>query len=465
MNTNAIFTKNSTIVEDWSGGYKLNFNLTSALNVEGWELNFNLPYDISAAYGVDVTNNADGSYTVRGEDGWANLTEGQSIDAVLIVRDNGQQALPLDFYTQYTTSISEPTIDSEPQNIVASADENVVDVVSTPSENLVPTSNSNGMTIDVDNEFYGNLADAIASAEDGDTLELSDKTYYTSGITIDKDITLFGREATIIDGMGTSNTIINLNPGASGATIQNIKITNGNNGIYSYGASNLTLQNLDVYNIGNNQRISSGQNNTGIILNYATGLNLIDSRVSDVSRNGVSIGDTNGATINNLTVENINLAAQHSQSHDAAGIKFFNTNDVVLSNSYFANINANNIWNDTTNKTTIENNTIENVGSVYLEPSFDDNVDISGIYNEKSSNSVVRYNYASAVENFAAYNATEFTTETMSVYDNDFSLEEINTEDYWVDEYAEKLIATTEDPAEADFTLFSEAYLEAIVID
>ena len=113
----------------------------------------------------------------------------------------------------------------------------------------------------------------------------------------------------------------------------------------------------------------------------------------------------------------------------------------------------------------MENNVIEDVGSAFLKPSFDDNIDISGIYNEKSSNSSVKYNYASSVEDFASYNATEFTTETMTMEGNNFSIVEINTQDYWVNESAEKLIAITEDPSEADFSLFAEEYAEYVIID
>ena len=87
-------------------------------------------------------------------------------------------------------------------------------------------------------------------------------------------------------------------------------------------------------------------------------------------------------------------------------------------------------------------------------------MDISGIYNEKSSNSTVKYNYGSAIEEFSAFNATEFTTETMIMENNDFSSFELNTQDYWVNEAAEKLIATTEDPYAADFNLFSDEYYQ-----
>ena len=46
----------------------------------------------------------------------------------------------------------------------------------------------------------------------------------------------------------------------------------------------------------------------------------------------------------------------------------------------------------------------------------------------------------------------------MTMEGNDFSSSEINTQDYWVNESAEKLIATTEDPAEANFNLFADEY-------
>ncbi len=101
---------------------------------------------------------------------------------------------------------------------------------------------------------------------------------------------------------------------------------------------------------------------------------------------------------------------------------------------------------------------MENVGEDFLKPDFNLNVDISGIYNEKSSNSIIRNNQATSVDRFLALNATEFSTETMTFEGNDFSSIEINTQDYWVNESAEKLIATTEDPLEADFSIFADEY-------
>jgi Peptidase M10 serralysin C terminal/Right handed beta helix region len=315
-----------------------------------------------------------------------------------------------------------------------------------------------GKTINVDSDFNGNLENAIASANDGDTIELSDKTYFTDGITVNQDITIDGQAGTIIDGGGTSLSIFDLTAEATGATIQDLRITNGNNGINSNGAFNLTIQNLELDNIGLSETIRDGQNNTGLVFNRANGLQLSNTYLHDIGRKGVGINDTDGAVVSNLTVQNINLAAQHAQSFDAAGIKLYNTNDVTLNGNNLSRINAYNIWNDTSNGTIIENNVIENVGNVFVRPSFNQNVNIAGIYDEKSSNSIVRGNRVTTAGGFLGYNATAFTTETLTLANNDFSSFELNTQDFWLNEELEKRIATTENPDEANFDLIADAF-------
>ena len=324
-------------------------------------------------------------------------------------------------------------------------------------------SNSYDNVVKVD-DFGGDLQSAISAANEGDVVKLGNGTYYTSGITIDKNIVLEGEEGSVIDGSGTSGTIINLNPGASGAIIQEIEITNGNNGIYSYGASNLTIQDVDVNKIGVDQTVRDGQNNTGIALDQANGSKILNSTIQDIGRKAVSIGDTEGAIISGITVKDVNLAAQHSQAHDAAGIKFYNTHDVAIKGSSFSDINAINIWNDSTNATTIEGNVVNNVGEDFIAPSFNTNVEVLGIYNEKSSNAVINNNTVTAEEGFIGFRATEFSTETMSLGSNNFSSSETNTTDYWVNESVEKLIATTPDPNEAGFGLFADDYYGQAVI-
>lgn len=437
----SIFNANSSITEDWSGGYKFELSLTAESNAEDWQVNLNLPYAIKAAYGVDLVDNGNGNYTISGQNDQASLYQGQSIKPIFVIDDYSQEAVLPQLDSSMTTSF-QPTSEIVP-------------------EMVGPTPESSGTfkTINVDSDFGGDLKSAIASANNGDVIQLGSNRYYTSGVSVDKDITIQGQEGSVIDGGGSSEAIIYLNSGATGATIQNVEITNANNGIFGDGAGNLTLQNLNVNNIGVNQTIRGGQNNTGIILGHANGLQLLDSTINNIGRSGINVGDTEGAVISGITVQNVNLAAEHVQSHDAAGIKFFNTNNTTLKNSYLSDINAYHIWNDTTTGTVIEGNTIDKIGEDFRAPYFNPNVEVTGIYNEKSHNSVVKNNIGNANEGFTAFRATEFTTETMILEDNNsFSSVQLGTTDYWVNEEIEKRIAITENPDEANFSLFANEY-------
>lgn len=313
--------------------------------------------------------------------------------------------------------------------------------------------------INVDNDFQGNLAKAIASANDGDVVNLGKNTYYTEGISLDKDITISGQKGTVIQGNPTSESIFYLTADATGATIENLEIRNGNNGIFVQGAADITLKNLDINDIGIDETIRDGFNNTGIILDHADGFKVLNSTVHNIGRKAVGIIDTDGGMVCGLTIHDINLEAQHAQSHDAAGVKLFNTNNIVVQNNHFYDLNAIAIWNDITNGTTIKNNQIDNIGEDFLAPAFNNYVDIIGIYNEKSANALVKSNEVTTIGEFTAFRATEFSTETMTLEDNNFSNYQLGTTDYWVNESAEKLVAITEEPDAANFSLFADDYL------
>ena len=313
--------------------------------------------------------------------------------------------------------------------------------------------------IRVERDFDGDLAAAIAAAEDGDTVRLGAREYTTSGIVIDKDITVEGQEGSIVNGEGTSNPIFELTSGASGATIQNLEITNGNIGIRADEAEDIVLQNLEIHNIGISETIRDGKNNVAISLFYADNFQILDSELYNIGRKGVGVNDTVGGIVDGLTIEDVNLAGENAQSYDAAGIKTYNTHDITISNNELSDINAISIWNDIASTTTIEGNVITGVGEDFLKPDFNPNVDIFGIYNEKSYISEIRDNEVTAIDGFLAFNATEFSTETMTLENNDFSSQEINTPDYWANKNGEILVAVIADPREADFELFSEEFL------
>jgi Right handed beta helix region len=352
------------------------------------------------------------------------------------------------------TSNSPSETDNSVFNDPTSQDNDLDNSQDNSQDNVPAPIENGGNVIDVDNDFGGDLQSAIAAANSGDVVRLGNNTYSASGITIDKDITLNGQEGSVIDGGGSADSILNVTQDASGATIQNIEITNGNNGIYGFGASNVTLQNLDINNIGISQTMTDGENNTGIVFNRGDGLRISNTDLSNIGRKGIGIGDTVGAVISDVSVENVNLDAQHAVNHDAAGVKFYNTTDSIIQNSYFSNNYANSIWPDTTTGTVISNNTVEGVVAG----------DISGIYQEKSPNSTVSNNSVTGVDGHVSFDATALTTETLDLGENDFSNQLLNTEDYFVNPGAETLIATTEDPLQANFDLIASDYIAGNVI-
>lgn len=112
------------IVEDWEGGYKLELGITAESAANDWNLSFNLPYEISEVYGVDLVTNDDGSYTISGQNDQVDLQQGQSIQPIFIVNDNGQSAVAPQFddiavvsepiSTPVVEEIPTPETDSEP---------------------------------------------------------------------------------------------------------------------------------------------------------------------------------------------------------------------------------------------------------------------------------------------------------------------------------------------------------------
>ncbi|MGL5835685.1 MAG: glycoside hydrolase family 9 protein [Waterburya sp.] len=93
VKSSSVIDSNSQIVEDWQGGYKLTLDLSAKSNVKDWQVDFNLPYKIKSAYGVDLMDKGNGNYTIKGQNDQVNLTSGQSIKPIFIIDDGGKQAL------------------------------------------------------------------------------------------------------------------------------------------------------------------------------------------------------------------------------------------------------------------------------------------------------------------------------------------------------------------------------------
>ena len=455
-----IFETKTTLTHDWGSKHRVVLDLKAQAEAKDWKIEVSLPndYTVDQIYGGELTQENGKTY-LSGADWNRNMNSGSFTEVVLIVEEGKSSGSdPVLPQLLFADSVIESPNSSTTVTPVENANiaKPALEIIS--NQDLIAETTGNGNIINVDTDFNGDLERAIAASNDGDVIRLGSNVYKTDGITLNKDITIDGQKGSVIDGNGTQNSIFTLYSGATGATIQDVKITNGNNAITGNGVFDLTLQNLKIDNIGLTHVMRDGQNNTGIVLNRADGLRLLNTVISDVGRKGVGINDTDGAFVSGLSVQNVNLDAQHAQSFDAAGIKFYNTNRLIVQDSFFSNNNAMSIWSDTSSNITMQGNIVKNVGTDFLAPKFNTYVEITGIYNEKSPNSIIRNNEATAIDGFSAFNATEFSTESMTLEGNNFSSMAVNTTDYWVNESVEKLIATTEDPDAANFNLFANEY-------
>ena len=286
---------------------------------------------------------------------------------------------------------------------------------------------------------------AIDSASDGDVIKLAQGTYTTSGLTIDKDITLDGEEGTVIDGQGADGKIITIGENADGATLQDLELTNASNGVFADGADDLLIQNLDINNIGLGELSNSGfeADNTGILVANTSGTQILNNQLSDIGRLGITVKESDGGDIliDGNSLSNINLDAQHSQAHDAGGIKLFDTAGVTISNNDFDRVNAHNLWLDTVNETEVSGNSINIDDDLFQAGSEQSGLGLMGIYNEKSYNADITNNSISALgENDFAIRSTadNFSSLTESANDFDGNVD-FQSETYWAGQSADQI--------------------------
>jgi len=91
--SNSSLNTNTTVTHDWNGGYRLEVDITSNTLAEDWELNLELPYEIRSAFGVDLTDNGNGTYTISGTNNGQDLSAEESTRAIFIINDGGNNAV------------------------------------------------------------------------------------------------------------------------------------------------------------------------------------------------------------------------------------------------------------------------------------------------------------------------------------------------------------------------------------
>ena len=118
--TNSVLDINAYVSKDWYRGYKLEVDITANSIAEDWTLNFDLPYNVQDAYGVDLIDNGNDSYSIRGKSGREDLEKGKTAKAILIVDDNRQNSIIPEFNlqgSQISTSAETETAIKTPSSI------------------------------------------------------------------------------------------------------------------------------------------------------------------------------------------------------------------------------------------------------------------------------------------------------------------------------------------------------------
>ena len=108
------FNTKAQITEDWQNGYKLEVDLGAKSNLSDWQLDFDLPHNVKEAYGVELLDNDNGSFSISGLKGQENLKPGQSVKAIFIIDGTSAEAtLP-----QFTLSNADTPIEPETKSAI-----------------------------------------------------------------------------------------------------------------------------------------------------------------------------------------------------------------------------------------------------------------------------------------------------------------------------------------------------------
>ena len=179
--SNASIAADSSITQDWNGGYKLEVDLTSDFDAQDWNLNFDLSHSIREAYGVDLIDNGNGNYTISGQGGWKDLEPGENAKAIFIVDDYGNEATLPDFGTSDNTLMGSVISDPQPSpqettNTVVepTSDDNTLmgSVISDPqpAPQATPPSqlSSNAISVGFENHANNTTYNNAAKSQDWD---------------------------------------------------------------------------------------------------------------------------------------------------------------------------------------------------------------------------------------------------------------------------------------------------------
>jgi parallel beta-helix repeat protein len=192
-------------------------------------------------------------------------------------------------------------------------------------------------------EDYPTIQEAIDAADSGDTIIVAPGTYNES-LVINKTLTILGLEGSSTDFAGGGSGIaVTIQPDAPGTIIDNVVITNWDQGIFINDTSDCQIYGNVMYYMSDSGIVVKGNNAAN---------NLIEDNV--VYSNNIAINVTKSATSNiiynnTITANNVglylesggNLIYNNTISQNNVGINMDDSdNNIIYHNNFVDNANA-----------------------------------------------------------------------------------------------------------------------------
>lgn len=277
---------------------------------------------------------------------------------------------------------------------------------------------------------YPTIQESINHANPGDTIFVSNRTYYEH-VVINKSVSLVGqdRDSTIIDGNRT-NSVVQVT--ANNININNFTIQNGGIGLYD---SSIFVEHSTNINITHTMVKNSSN---GICLSYAIGNTILRNTASD-NKYGISLYSSenndiygNNASDNKYGIalyssNNNKIYGNNAYSNGINGIHIQSSSNNIVSNNTASSNNFDGIRLEFSSNNVISDNTIsKNDYGIRLHSSTDNTVSSNtasnnyyGIYVDSSSNNTIHHNTLN--------NTDQVWSDSVNIWDGD---EEGN---YWSD--------------------------------
>ncbi|MCG2826147.1 MAG: right-handed parallel beta-helix repeat-containing protein [Thermoplasmatales archaeon] len=356
---------------------------------------------------------------ISGAQVWVNDTYGMNI---YTGTTNVNGRLSWIVCTEYIEKLAGHVSDSTPHNVTVSKmgyTTNYAEPLMNETKEviIVLTTGAMGSVHNLDKDtYYDTIQEAIDDANPGDTIEVSNGTYYEN-VIINKTITLIGedRNTTIVDGSGTGDVIY---ISADWVNVSGFSITHSGTAYFSDAGIDIRSFNNNIINCN-----IHSNNGKGVYIGQSFNDNVISSNIiSNNGEDGIYISsDSCGNKITSNTIHSNNwhgiricgndnqIADNNVSSNNMTGIWIVagGSNNTIIDNDVC--LNDNGIGVSYSGNNTIANNRVlsNNYGGIKLDYSSSNNITNCTVYNNSYGIWLYSSSNNNQISNCFVYNNSE----------------------------------------------------------